>query len=126
DAHPDVIARPVERIGQLEQRLGPEGVAHLGAADGDLGDALGGLVRDVAVVARGDPLDGPVALFRKLHGENPRYRPALWLTSWRWPCPAGRPSCGRCSGCGTGAPPPSRSTCGSPSPPSGPHWRPWR
>ena len=46
---------PVEGVGQLEERLGPEGVAHLGPVDGDLGDPLGRLVADVAVVARARP-----------------------------------------------------------------------
>ena len=59
DDHADlgVVAGDVERVGQLEQGLGPEGVAHLGPADRDLGDAVGGLVADVVVVAGALPVD---------------------------------------------------------------------
>ena len=39
---------------QLEEGLGPEGVAHLGPADRDLGDPLRGLVADVAVAGVDD------------------------------------------------------------------------
>ncbi len=42
-----VVACDLERVAQLEQRAGPEGVAHLGTADRDLGDPVGGLVRHV-------------------------------------------------------------------------------
>ena len=44
-----VVAGPLEGVLELEEGLGPEGVAHLGPADGDLGDAVGRLVADVAV-----------------------------------------------------------------------------
>ena len=46
DDHADrrVVARELERVAELEQRAGPERVAHLGPADRDLGDAVGGLV----------------------------------------------------------------------------------
>ena len=52
DDHADagVVAGPVERVLQLEQRLRPEGVAHLGPVDRDLGDPLGGVVEDVVVL----------------------------------------------------------------------------
>src|SRR5262249_54915554 len=93
----DVVTCPVERVGQFESCLGRESVAYLGWADGDLGDALGGLVGDVPVVARRNPLDGPVAILRKLHGGDPRYRPEPCVTSWRWPCRVARPSWTRCA-----------------------------
>ena len=51
DANREVVTGSGERIGQLEQRLRAEGVAALGAADGDLGDAFGHLVGDVLEVA---------------------------------------------------------------------------
>ena len=59
-----VVARPVEGVLELEEGLGPEGVAHLGPADRDLGDALGEVVPDVAVAGvdglpRGAGADGP-------------------------------------------------------------------
>ena len=44
-----VVARPLEGVLELEEGLGPEGVAHLRPADRDLGDPLGRLVADVAV-----------------------------------------------------------------------------
>ena len=47
DADREVVTGSGERIGQLEQRLRAEGVATLGAADGDLGDTFGHLVGDV-------------------------------------------------------------------------------
>ena len=52
-----VLARLVQRVGDLDQRLGPERVADLRAIDGDLGDPLGDLVADVLVLARGRPFD---------------------------------------------------------------------
>ncbi len=65
DDHADVgvVAGELERVAELEERVGPERVAHLGPADRDLGDAVGGLVADVAVAgvdrlplgARADP-----------------------------------------------------------------------
>ena len=39
DADLRVVARALERVLELEERPGPEGVAHLGPADRDLGDA---------------------------------------------------------------------------------------
>ena len=53
DDHPHrrVVAGDGEGVGQLEQRLGPEGVAHLGPGDGQLGHALGHVEADVPVVA---------------------------------------------------------------------------
>ena len=46
DDHADrrVVAGELERVAELEQRAGPERVAHLGPADRDLGDAVGGVV----------------------------------------------------------------------------------
>ena len=61
DADLGVVARLLEGVRQLEQRLRPEGVAHLGPVDRDLGDALGvagsGLVPYVVVVAARGPAD---------------------------------------------------------------------
>ena len=54
DADVTVVAGALERVLELEEGLGPEGVAHLGPADGDLGDPLGGLVADVAVAGVDD------------------------------------------------------------------------
>ena len=53
DDHPDrrVVPGHGEGVGQLEQGLGPEGVADLGTGDGQLGHALGHVVADVPVVA---------------------------------------------------------------------------
>ena len=58
DDHPDrgVLARALERVRDLDQRLRPERVAHLRAVDRDLGDAVGELVADVLVVARALPV----------------------------------------------------------------------
>ena len=42
-----VVARMGEGVLQLDDRLGPEGVAHLGPIDRDLGDALEVFVADV-------------------------------------------------------------------------------
>ncbi len=56
DADLRVLARGGERVRQLDQRLRPEGVAHLGPVDGDLGDAVRGLVADVGVGARRTPV----------------------------------------------------------------------
>ena len=46
----------------LDQRLRPEGVAHLGPVDRDLGDPVGLLVADVVVLAGAAPLDRRVEL----------------------------------------------------------------
>ena len=70
DDHADlgVLASALERVGDLDQRLGPEGVADLRAVDGDLGDAVAAqLVADVGVVALRGPRHGharPQATFR--------------------------------------------------------------
>ena len=60
DDHADrrVVAGELERVAELEERAGPERVAHLGPADRDLGDAVGGVVADVgeAVGGLGLPL----------------------------------------------------------------------
>ena len=56
DADLVVVAGAVERVSQLEERLRPEGVAHLGAVDRDLRDALGNVVLDVVVVGRLHPV----------------------------------------------------------------------
>ena len=55
--HPDrrVVASQLERACQLEQRRRPEGVAHLGPVDGELGDAAGSLVANVLPLAGRDP-----------------------------------------------------------------------
>ena len=60
DADAVVIARLIEGVGDLEERLGPEGIALVRAIDGDLGDAGGiarrVLVTDIAVVPDAHPL----------------------------------------------------------------------
>src|SRR4051794_41170268 len=66
-AHVEVLARLLEGIAYLDQRLRPEGVAHLGAVDRDLRDALGGLVPDVGVLALRLPLEGGPYLGLGLH-----------------------------------------------------------
>ena len=57
DDDPDrrVVPGHVEGVAQLEQGLGTEGVADLGTADGQLGDAVGHVHADVPVVAPGLP-----------------------------------------------------------------------
>jgi hypothetical protein len=58
DDHADVeiVARPGEGVGDLDQRLRAEGVTDLRAVDGDLRDAVAGrLVADVRVLAGGAP-----------------------------------------------------------------------
>ena len=60
-----------EGVGQLEERLGPEGVADLGAVDGQLGHAVGHLETDVPVGAPALPLRqglGPEPLHRVHRG----------------------------------------------------------
>src|SRR6266511_4064654 len=52
-AHPGVVAGALEGVLELEERAGPEGVADLGPTDRDLGDSLGELVADVAVLGVG-------------------------------------------------------------------------
>jgi hypothetical protein len=58
DDHADlrVVACDFERIAQLEERAGPERVAHLRPADRDLGDPVRGLVRHVGPAVRGGRL----------------------------------------------------------------------
>src|SRR4051794_5413714 len=59
DDHPDrgVLAGTLERLGELDHRLGAEGVADLRAVDRDLGDAVAGeLVADVRELAGGGPI----------------------------------------------------------------------
>ena len=56
-AHGSVLVRLTEGVLQLEQRLGSEGVADLGAIDCDLGDAIGDLVENVAVFLNAAPFD---------------------------------------------------------------------
>src|SRR4029077_13628855 len=53
DDHPDlrIVPRRLESAGHLEHGRRPERVAHLGPVDGDLGDAVPGLVDDVGVAA---------------------------------------------------------------------------
>ena len=48
----EVVARAVEGVAQLGQRLRPEGVADLGAVDRDPRDPIGRLVEDVLVLGR--------------------------------------------------------------------------
>ena len=55
DADVGIVADGPEGPGQLDDRLGPEGVAHLGPADRQLGDPLGRLVGDVLVVTARPP-----------------------------------------------------------------------
>ncbi len=50
DTDRDVVAGRGEGVGELEEGLGSKGVAPLGSTDRDLGDALGHLIGDVAVV----------------------------------------------------------------------------
>ena len=52
DPDRDVISRPAERFGHLEEGLWAKRIASLRSADGDLGDPLGHLIGDVAVVPR--------------------------------------------------------------------------
>ena len=65
DADRRVVAGPFERVGELEQGAGPEGVADLGARDRDLGDVATvegrGLVADVAVFGVAGLPVGPAA-----------------------------------------------------------------
>ena len=58
DADLRVVAADVEGARQLEERLGTEGVAHLGPADGELRDPLCGLVADVLELAMSRPFGG--------------------------------------------------------------------
>jgi hypothetical protein len=51
-----VLARTLERVGDFDERLRPEGVVHLGPVDRDLGDAARQLVADVLVFVAGVPL----------------------------------------------------------------------
>src|SRR5262249_36777549 len=71
-----VLVGDVERLEQLEDGLGPEGVAHLRSVDGDAGDPLEALVEDVLELA--DPT--PVVRQSRPPGGScsarPRTRPA--------------------------------------------------
>src|SRR3954447_23072500 len=69
DDHADVevLARAVERVGDLDHRLRAERVADLRTVDRDLCDPLGGLVADVRVLARGLPVERRAYLLG-LHG----------------------------------------------------------
>ena len=135
DDHADVVVvtGAVERVGQLEQGLRPEGVAHLRPADRDLGDPLRrGLVADVAVAVVGRTLPGHrgvhVAVEVGHHGGAsiaPGY-PALPCRTWSpWPCRPGPPSSRPSSGSGTAATPRSRSTSACPRRPAGRCSRRW-
>src|ERR1700730_2800049 len=55
DADLWIVTPLVEGVAQFENRRGPEGVSHLGAVDGDLGDPVHGVVPDVLVVASSLP-----------------------------------------------------------------------
>ncbi len=57
DADLGILAGQLQRGGDLDQRLRPEGVEGLGPVDADLGDSLGKLVVDVVVLASALPLD---------------------------------------------------------------------
>ncbi len=57
DADLGVLAGQLQRGGDLDQSLRPEGVEGLGPVDADLGDSLGDLVVDVVVLAGALPLD---------------------------------------------------------------------
>ena len=58
----------LERVLELEEGAGPEGVPHLGATDRELGDALGDLVADVAVLGVGGGLPRQRRLDAPVHG----------------------------------------------------------
>ena len=61
-AHRDVVARALERVGELEERLGAKRVAPLRSVDGDARDPLGNLVDDVVELTTLLPLgQGPRA-----------------------------------------------------------------
>ncbi len=49
DADVGVLPGVAERLLHLQERVGPEGVADLGAIEGDAGDAVALVVRDVLV-----------------------------------------------------------------------------
>ena len=72
-----VLARPLERVGDLDQRLRPERVAHLGAVDRDLRDPVRRLVADVLVVARRLPLGAGRDRALRLLGRPVAARPGL-------------------------------------------------
>ena len=55
DADVGIVADGRQGPGELDDRLGAEGVAHLGPADRQLGDPLGRLVGDVLVVTARPP-----------------------------------------------------------------------
>src|SRR6185295_8612996 len=68
-AHRGVLARPLERVRDLDERLGTEGVPHLRPVDRDLRDPVRGLVADVLVVAGRLPVGrgADLALLRRRH-----------------------------------------------------------
>ncbi len=77
DDHADVavLAGALQRLGDLDERLRPEGVAHLGAVDRDLRDPVAAeLVADVGVVA---VAGGP----GHCHGRQATFR-AMVVESW--------------------------------------------
>src|SRR5918996_5781250 len=101
DDHADlgVLARALERLGHLDQGLGPEGIADLGAVDGDLGDPVRQLVADVLVItAPGPPVGtGSDVALRSAHSrrnDSPQplleiHRLTMYRDAWYGP-PAGQ------------------------------------
>src|SRR4051794_34249602 len=59
----EVVSGPVERVAELREGLGPEGIPHLRPVDCDLRDPSGLLVEDVGEVPGACPLDGLVERF---------------------------------------------------------------
>ena len=57
DADGGIVARDGERIVHLVDRQRRERVAALGTVDGDLGDAIAGLVDDLTILLAGLPND---------------------------------------------------------------------
>ena len=83
----EVVARPGEGVAQLGQRLGPEGVADLGAVDRDLRDPVAELVEDVGVIALGVPVDRRVELLDRAGrpcggGARRGLFPSMLLDNW--------------------------------------------
>ena len=127
DDHADVVvvAGPVEGVGQLEEGLGPEGVAHLRPADRDLGDPLRrGLVADVAVGVVGRTLPGRLGRTRRRRsraswpGQHRTWIPCAAMPDLVAAGPAGRARLRRrrSSGSGTRRRRASRSTSACPPP----------
>src|SRR5690606_5747564 len=70
-----------QRVRHLDQRLRPEGVAHLRAADGDLGDAVPAVVEtDVLVLADLRPLHRRVQIPRGVTRPDVRHGTAAYST----------------------------------------------